>query len=662
MEIFKLFGSIFVNTEDAENSIQKTTDKAEGFASKLGDGIATAAKWGTAIVAGATAAGTAMVAFASKSAETADNIDKMSQKIGISREAYQELDFICSQSGMSVDSLQAGMKALTAAMDGAASGTASNVEEFEKLGISVTNADGSLRSQEDVMWETMAALQKMTNQTEKARLATQLFGRSGTELMPLLNGQTGSLEEMKNQAHELGLVMSDELIDNGVELTDSLDQTKRAFGAIVTQLGASLMPIVTRLSEYIQAALPSIQQLVEGFAPILTGILESILPPLMDMAETIFPVLFDLLEQLLPSIAEIAETILPIIVEFIQMIIPPIMEIVQALLPVLMQLIEALLPILQVLMTLLQPIIELFTALLQPILSLITSALTPLIEIFGKFISEALQVAQPLIETLSSTVETWLGPVFEALSPVFAEVIEALQPLFDLFSDVWELVVDSLIPAMEALAEVLSGVLFQAIESIMTILEPLFDVLGGLIDFITGVFTGDWEKAWNGIVDVFKGIINLIPAAVEGIINLVIALINGIIWGINKVTGLIGIPEIPEIPTVSLPRLEEGGILEQGEVGLLEGNGAEAVVPLDKNQKWISAVADDMEQQGIGGGTETVSLLKSMLEEVKSMNTAIDELKQKQVYLDSGVLVGELSPAIDDMLGTYALRAERGVV
>ena len=90
MELFKLFGSIFVNTDDAESSIQKTTKSAEGFASKLGNGIATAAKWGTAIVGGATAAGAGLTKFATSSASTADHIDKMSQKIGLSREAYQE--------------------------------------------------------------------------------------------------------------------------------------------------------------------------------------------------------------------------------------------------------------------------------------------------------------------------------------------------------------------------------------------------------------------------------------------------------------------------------------------------------------------------------------------------------------------------------------------
>ena len=202
MKIFDLFGSIYVNTDEAEKSLSKTENGFEkvgkkfasvgGKVSKFGGNVSKAGAGLTKAVAGGVAAVTGGVAAVTKFAESAssaaDNIDKMSQKIGVSRQAYQELDFICSQSGMSVDTLQSGMKTLVSAMDKAASGTKANVEQFDKLGVSVTNADGSLRSQEEVMWEVFEALQGMSNEAEKARLASQLFGKSGTELMPLLNG------------------------------------------------------------------------------------------------------------------------------------------------------------------------------------------------------------------------------------------------------------------------------------------------------------------------------------------------------------------------------------------------------------------------------------------------------------------------------------------
>ena len=205
-----------------------------------------------------------MFGFATKAASATDRVDKMSQKIGISRQAFQELDFVCSQSGTSVDGLQMGMKTLTSAMTGAANGTKSNVAMFDKVGVSVTNSKGELRSQEEVFWDTVKALQGMDNQTEKARLATQLFGRSGSELMPMLNGASGSIEEMRQQAHDLGLVMSDDAVDAGVQFTDAMDQLQRSFGAVVSKIGVAVMPILMNLINTIRDNMPTIQSILSS--------------------------------------------------------------------------------------------------------------------------------------------------------------------------------------------------------------------------------------------------------------------------------------------------------------------------------------------------------------------------------------------------------------
>ncbi|MGN0339527.1 MAG: hypothetical protein ACI4D0_03425, partial [Lachnospira sp.] len=263
MDLFTLVGSIAVNgAKEAKSDISGVSQEAEKSHSKLASGIKTAAKWGAGIATSAVAAGAAVVGFATKATGTCDTVDKMSQKIGISRQAYQELDFICSQSGMSVDSLQAGMKTLTSAMDGAAGGTKSNIEMFNKLGVSVTDSNGELRSQEDVLWETLSALQGVENQTEKARLATQLFGKSGSEMMPLLNGASGSIEEMKKQANDLGLVLDDTTIDAGVHLTDAMDQVQRSLSAAATSVAGELMPVVQAFCEWLTSNMPTIQNVL----------------------------------------------------------------------------------------------------------------------------------------------------------------------------------------------------------------------------------------------------------------------------------------------------------------------------------------------------------------------------------------------------------------
>jgi hypothetical protein len=169
------------------------------------------------------------------------------------------------------------------------------------------------------------------------------------------------------------------------------------------------------------------------------------------------------------------------------------------------------------------------------------------------------------------------------------------------------------------------GILWQ------TVLQPM---LNGIITFISGVFTGDWKKAWEGLASIvtlvwqgiwgaIKGIMNSILGGVETWINGVIDSINRLIEGINRmsavVRGLLGIGSLPTIGRISLPRLEEGGILEKGQVGLLEGKGAEAVVPLDQNRAWISAVARDMEAAGIGGNAQQTQRIIDLLETLVEM-------------------------------------------
>ena len=279
MELFKLFGTIAINNNEANNAIDTTTQKGEEAEGKLSSAFGKIAKAGALIVTGVAAGGAALYGFANQAAGATDRVDKMSQKIGISRKTFQELDFICSQSGTSVDGLQMGMKSLTAAMDGAASGTKSNVEQFKKLGVSVTNSDGSLRSQEEVFWDTITALQNMDNQTEKARLATELFGRSGTELMPLLNGASGSIDKMRKQAHDLGLVLDDETIDAGVAFTDALDQVKRALASVVTKIGVSVMPIFMKMFDWVKAHMPEIQSVFEK----VFGVVETVVGVAVDI-------------------------------------------------------------------------------------------------------------------------------------------------------------------------------------------------------------------------------------------------------------------------------------------------------------------------------------------------------------------------------------------
>ena len=258
-EFTKPINNATKGTKNYEKQVKLANKKLATFANTMKTKFKTACKTAAVGVAGLTAAAGKLV---TETASYGDTVDKMSQKIGVSREAYQELDFITSQTGASVSNLKAGLKTLTAQMTKTSDEGIDNSSAFERLGIAVTDVNGEYRSQEDVMWDVFSALQKVENQTEKAALANQLLGKAGTELMPMLNGEAGSIEALKEKAHELGLVMSDEDIDASVNFTDTMDQLKRSLQSVGFSVGSELMPVFQSLASWVVTNMPTIRQTV----------------------------------------------------------------------------------------------------------------------------------------------------------------------------------------------------------------------------------------------------------------------------------------------------------------------------------------------------------------------------------------------------------------
>lgn len=233
-----------------------------------------------------------------------------------------------------------------------------------------------------------------------------------------------------------------------------------------------------------------------------------------------------------------------------------------------------------------------------------------------------------------------LKVIFERIKESFKRIIEAFKPLYDSISgglgslfDLLKLIVNTVIeiisamiafilPLIEGAVNIIADVIETAVAFIGGVLAGIIDVLKGIIDFIVGVFTGDWERAWNGVGNIFIGIINVLISVVEGAINIIVtiintvlnlvlgslkALINAIGSAIESVASVIGIKlnlqirgAIPQIPTARLkriPALENGGYPSKGMFIANEGssmemlgtiNGRAAVV---NNQEIASALA-----------------------------------------------------------------------
>jgi len=247
-----------IDDKDAINKLKGADKQGKESAKalkKVGD---TAKKAGKAVAVGIGLAVTSLTAMAFKSAEATDRIDKMSQQLGLSRQAFQEWDYVLSQNGVSIDSMKGGMKTLTNMTDDLRSGTATATDAFSRLGISMDDIDG--KSQEEVFSMVINSLQGVEDESQRAAIANDLLGRSGADLAPLLNAGADSAEALKEKARELGLVLSDESIDAGVEFTDTMDSLKRSFGAVASEVGVEVMPIFQKLAAWIIDNMPQIKE------------------------------------------------------------------------------------------------------------------------------------------------------------------------------------------------------------------------------------------------------------------------------------------------------------------------------------------------------------------------------------------------------------------
>ena len=228
--------------------VDKSFTSAIGTATKAIGGFAggVAKIGGAAILGGAaaiTAIGTAAVGTTKaivdatgKVAEYGDNIDKMSQKMGISAEAYQEWDAIMQHSGTSIEALKPSMKTLATQAE-------KGNDAFQKLGISAKEVQ--TLSQEELFAKTISGLQKMDEGTERTYLAGQLLGKGATELGALLNTSAEDTEKMRQRVHELGGVMSDEAVKAAATYQDQLQDMQTAFQGLQRNLLSGFMPSIT---------------------------------------------------------------------------------------------------------------------------------------------------------------------------------------------------------------------------------------------------------------------------------------------------------------------------------------------------------------------------------------------------------------------------------
>nr|DAH23291.1 MAG TPA: tail tape measure [Caudoviricetes sp.] len=195
-----------------------------------------------AVAAAIVKAEKAMISMTKESAAFADNIITLSMQTGQSTEQLQEFSYATELIDVSVDTLQGSLTKLTNNMQDTMNGTGNAKASFEALGVSVTNADGSMRSANDVFYETIDALGQVKNETERDAMSMDIFGRSAQDLNPLIIQGSKTLKAYADEAHNVGYVLDDEALSALGAVDDAYQRLQKTQEGVKNQLAVEFAP------------------------------------------------------------------------------------------------------------------------------------------------------------------------------------------------------------------------------------------------------------------------------------------------------------------------------------------------------------------------------------------------------------------------------------
>ena len=272
----------------------------------------------------AAAAVTAAIgALTVKSSKWADDLNTMSKRYSLGTDELQKYAAASELVDVDVETIAKSHVKLEKTMLSASKGTGASAEAFEKLGVDVTNADGSLRDGDAVWQETIAALGQMSNETERDALAMQLMGKSATELNPLIEDGGETYKNFADTLAKYNLDFVDQdMLDQANQFNDALDTMKAvgmvAFQQLGTQLAAYLAPamekvvdLVGRLAEWFSNLSPRTQAIIAGvaafvavLAPLLIGLgkVSFAISSILSLAATVGPAIGGVVAALGPAI------------------------------------------------------------------------------------------------------------------------------------------------------------------------------------------------------------------------------------------------------------------------------------------------------------------------------------------------------------------------
>ena len=525
----------------------KDADEAEGKFSKMGNTLKSVGKaMGVALAAVGVAAAAAAKSLASMTvgaAQYADEMLTMSTITGMSTESLQAYKYAAGLVDVSLETMTGSMARNIRSMTQAQQGTGQAGEAYKQLGVSVTDAAGNLRDGETVYWETIDALGKIEDETQRNAIAMQIFGKSALELNPLIMQGSEGIAKLTEEAKRMGAVMSDDALKRLGEFDDAMQRLQAGSAAAKNALGLILLPQLKMLSgegvdllgnftrgiveaegdwtkisktigdtigNVVDMAMKVLPEFIHLGMDIVLSIINSIVENLPALTEAATEIAITLVEGLINALPKLLESGVKMIITLVQGITENIPRLIEAA-------IEAVTTIMQTLIDNAPLLLDAATILVWRLTQGILDAIPQLIDKLPELISAIVNFIVEEIPTIVDTGFQLLTSIIGALPEIIAAIVDAIPKIVTAIVDAIVLLVPKLI---DAGLELLTAL----IEDLPTIIETIVDAL---------------PKIVNAIVD---ALIGAIPQLIDAGVKLLIAIVENLPLIIRVITD--ALPEI----------------------------------------------------------------------------------------------------------------------
>lgn len=550
-----------------------------------------------------------------KSDELGDNISEYSGKFkqaGYSAEEYFQL----MQNGLdggayNLDKVNDAINEVTTRLvDGTIEGA---LDSFDTKTQDVFKAWQEGRAtQKDVVNAIVEDISKTTNEQEKLNKSATAFGTMGEDFN---TGFIQSLTTVGNKYKDVeGAMDKVKEIANG-GLKNALSGLGRAFLDSFTPIGELITPILAGIIGLITVAIQGIQQGFAKVGDVISNVLSKIdTSGITELTSQVSEVLAPAFDEVRKAIDEMKVALEPIAKEILGKIGSAIQNVVNQaqkvlsvvgppILAIIKKIIQTVIGMIPVITSILQIVGSVVSGIISFINMVVTYVGTAIATILG-FIMPIVQIVATIVANIWSVILTVAQNIWSKVSEVVTAIIGFVSNLFKTVSDIINKIWSKIQDSMNKVRDKVQGVIDNINKYFNNVKSTVSDVFNGIWSKVQGVMDNVGNKisnvlqgiqnAWSGLKGFVGGVFGGIEGAVSSLVGSVKGMVNGVIGGINGAIGIIN--KIPGVHIGRIPRLERGGVLKRGQIGLLEGNGAEAVVPLEKNKAWIRAVAKDMAQ------------------------------------------------------------------